>query len=57
MVVHDEGNALAVRKIVRKSRRAGTAGSMLGTGVLKVPFARLVDDPVPRDSSQSSSFS
>lgn len=32
LVVHDEGNALAVRKIVRKSRRAGTAGSMMGTG-------------------------
>jgi hypothetical protein len=53
LVVHDEGNALAVRKIVRKSRRAGTAGSMMGTGVLKLPFARLIDDPVPRDSTQS----
>lgn len=53
LIVHDEGNALAVRKIVRKSRRAATAGSMMGTGVLRVPFERLIDDPVPRDSSQS----
>jgi Protein of unknown function (DUF3800) len=53
MVVHDEGNALAVRKLARKARRAGTAGSMFGTGVLKRPFNRLLDDPVPRNSAQS----
>jgi hypothetical protein len=53
MIVHDEGNALAIRKIARKSRRAGTAGSMLGGGVLRRPFARLLDDPVARVSAQS----
>lgn len=53
LIVHDEGDALGVRKIVRKSRRAGTAGSMMGSGVLKVPFSRLIDDPVPRNSTQS----
>lgn len=53
LVVHDEGNAKAVRGLARKARRAGTAGSMLGTGVLNVPFTRLLDDPVSRDSSQS----
>jgi hypothetical protein len=53
MIVHDEGNALAVRKLARKSRRAGGAGSMFGTGALQRPFARLLDDPVSRDSSQS----
>lgn len=53
MIVHDEGNALAVRKLARKARRAGTAGSMLGTGVLKRPFEQLLDDPVARDSKQS----
>jgi hypothetical protein len=53
MIVHDEGNPLAVRKIARKSRRAGSAGSMLGTGVLKRPFSQLLDDPVSRVSAQS----
>jgi hypothetical protein len=53
MVIHDEGDAGAVRKRARKARRAGTAGSMIGAGVLKVPFDRLIDDPVSRDSSQS----
>lgn len=53
LLVHDEGNALAIRKLARKARRAGTAGSMLGTGVLNVPFSGLLDDPVSRDSRQS----
>jgi hypothetical protein len=53
LVVHDEGNALAVRKLARKARRAGTAGSMLGTGVLTRPFSQLLDDPVSRNSAQS----
>lgn len=53
LVVHDEGNALAIRRLARKSRRAGSAGSMLGTGVLSRPFDRLLDDPVSRDSRQS----
>jgi hypothetical protein len=53
LVVHDEGNALAVRKLARKSRRAGIAGSMFGTGYLTRPFNRLLDDPVSRTSGQS----
>jgi hypothetical protein len=53
LVVHDEGNPLAVRKLARKARRAGTAGSMLGSGILKRPFSQLLDDPVPRSSAQS----
>lgn len=53
MVIHDQGNALAIRKLARKARRAGTAGSMLGSGVLQRPFERLLDDPVSRDSRQS----
>lgn len=53
MVVHDEGDALTVRKRARRARRAGTAGSQLGTGILEVPFERLLDDPVPRNSEQS----
>lgn len=53
LVVHDEGDALTVRGRVRKARRAGTAGSAFGTGTLSVPFRRLLDDPVPRNSQQS----
>ena len=51
LLVHDEGDASTVRAIARKSRRAGTAGT--STGVVSVPFRRLIDDPVPRDSRQS----
>ncbi len=53
MIVHDEGNPDAVRKLARKSRRAGGAGSMIGTGHLDRPFGRLLDDPVSRNSAQS----
>lgn len=53
ILVHDEGEHLIVRKLARKARRAGTAGSRLGTGRLTVPAKRLLDDPVPRDSKQS----
>jgi hypothetical protein len=53
IVVHDEGDHLAIRGRARKARRAGTAGSAFGTGTLSVPFLRLIDDPVPRTSSQS----
>jgi hypothetical protein len=53
MIVHDEGEATLVRKYVRKARRAGMAGSMFGSGILKVPARFFVDDPVARDSSQS----
>ena len=51
--MHDEGDAVTIRKRARKARRAGTAGSAFGTGLLRVPFRNLLDDPVPRDSKQS----
>jgi hypothetical protein len=53
LLIHDEGEALLIRKLARKARRAGTAGSMMGVGYLKVPARLLLDDPVPRDSKQS----
>lgn len=53
LVVHDTGDPLTIRKRCRKARRAGTAGSAFGTGLLNVPFRNLLDDPVPRDSTQS----
>jgi hypothetical protein len=53
LVVHDEGDPVTIRKRVRKARRAGTAGSAFGTGMLNVPFRNLLDDPVSRDSRQS----
>lgn len=53
MLIHDEGEALLVRSYARKARRAGTAGSALGTGMLRRPARLLVDDPVPRQSHQS----
>jgi len=53
MVIHDEGDESTVRKRARKARRAGTAGSAFGSGLLKRPFTRLIDDPVPRLSHQS----
>ena len=53
LLQHDEGDITAVRKRTRKARRAGSAGSQFGTGQLRRPFARLLDDPVPRNSEQS----
>jgi hypothetical protein len=53
LLSHDEGDALAIRKLARKARRAGQAGSRFGTGTLRAPFRLLVDDPVSKDSSQS----
>jgi hypothetical protein len=53
LVIHDEGDPLTIRKRARKARRAGSAGSAFGTGILNVPFRNLVDDAVPRDSKQS----
>jgi hypothetical protein len=53
LLVHDEGDQATIRKLARKTRRVGTAGSAFGTGTLSVPFERLIDDPVPRDSTQS----
>jgi hypothetical protein len=53
LITHDEGEDAIVRKLARKARRAGTAGSMFGTGLLQRPARRLLDDPVPRKSDQS----
>ena len=53
LLVHDEGEAALVRKLARKARRAGTAGSAFGTGSLKRPARLVIDDPVPRESDQS----
>lgn len=53
LLTHDEGEAALVRKLARKARRAGTAGSAFGTGYLNVPARLLLDDPVPRNSAQS----
>jgi Protein of unknown function (DUF3800) len=53
LIVHDEGEMPLVRKLARRARRAGTAGSMFGTGCLRVPARLLLEDPVPKDSQQS----
>ena len=57
LLIHDQGDRKGldkrIRTAARKSRRAGTAGSRFGTGILNVPFHRLIDDPVPRRSAES----
>jgi Protein of unknown function (DUF3800) len=53
LLIHDEGEEIFIRRMARKARRAGTAGSMFGTGGLRVPFPNLIDDPVSRTSVQS----
>lgn len=53
MVIHDEGEELTIRKLMRRARRIGSAGSAFGTGSLKRPATYLIDDPVPRDSKHS----
>ena len=53
MLIHDEGEGAVVRKLVRKARRIGSAGSAFGTGHLDRPARLLIDDPVTRDSRQS----
>ena len=53
IVVHDEGENDAVRRWVRRARRHLTAGSAYGGGTIVAPAALLIDDPVPRQSTQS----
>lgn len=53
LLIHDEGEGAVVRKLARKARRAGSAGSAFGTGHLARPARLLIDDPVSRDSQQS----
>jgi hypothetical protein len=53
LIVHDEGESLMVRKLARRARRAGTAGSLFGTGILRLPARQILEDPVPKDSQQS----
>lgn len=52
LIVHDEGDNRLVRKQVRKARRHISVGSRFG-GSLRLSAKWLLDDPVPRDSSQS----
>ncbi len=53
LLLHDEGEAMLIRKATRRARRAGTAGSAYGTGPLRRPARLIIDDPVPRHSDQS----
>jgi hypothetical protein len=53
LVLHDEGEGRIVRTAARKARRAGTAGSAFGTGMLRRPARLIVDDPVSRRSHES----
>lgn len=53
LLMHDEGDAETIQKRCRKARRAGTAGSAFGAGLLQAPFVNLLDDAVPKDSRQS----
>jgi len=50
---HDEGESLLIRRLTRKARRIGSAGSAFGTGSLKRPCRLILDDPVPRNSQES----
>lgn len=53
LITHDEGDADRVRKHVRRSRRYLTAGQIGGGGSLSFQATGLLEDPIPRDSSQS----
>lgn len=53
LLIHDNGENEAVRKIARRSRRMLTAGNMSGGGYFSLPFHQLIDDPVARSSDQS----
>ena len=53
LLIHDNGENEAIRRLTRWSRRRLTAGSMSGGNSLFVPFQNLIDDPVSRSSDQS----
>lgn len=53
MLIHDDGENDAVRRIVRKARRFLTAGLLGGGGTVRVDAKRFVDDPVARASHES----
>lgn len=53
MIMHDEGENDAVRRLVRKARRHLTAGRMFGGGGVRNPITHLIDDPSPRASNHS----
>jgi hypothetical protein len=42
-----------IRKIARKTRRAGSGGSAFGTGSLRRPARLLIEDPMPKNSTHS----
>lgn len=53
LILHDEGEPETIRKIARRFRRFGTAGSLFGGGYVIPPFVGLIDDPVSRNSRHS----
>lgn len=53
IVFHDEGEPETIRKIARRFRRFGTAGSLFGGGYRIPEFIGLMDDPVSRNSQHS----
>ena len=53
ILIHDDGENLAVRKMARLSRRHLTAGSLFGNSQLINPFGTLIEDPFPKISKES----
>lgn len=53
MLIHDEGENDAIRRMVRKARRHLTAGRQFGGGTTRNPFEYIIDDPSPRASHHS----
>ena len=53
LLIHDEGETQAIRKLARWSRRQLAAGSTYGNGSRSAPFHQLLDDPVPKASHES----
>lgn len=50
---HDEGSNSVVRYQARKARRFLTAGQAYGASQVRLPSGWLIDDPVPRNSTDS----